>query len=88
MLAWYRQLAALRCEHPELKTPISEVWFDEAEGWLLIERPTMLVGVNLTTGTRVIEVGAAEILLASSAEATVVGERLTLPPNAVAILAR
>ena len=88
MLAWYRDLIRLRREHPELREPVACVRFDEAAGWLIVERPHTLVAANLTDAARRLEVGAGAVLLASRLDVELGQEQLLLPANSVAVLER
>jgi maltooligosyltrehalose trehalohydrolase len=88
MLAWYRDLIHLRSELPELRGPVTEVWFDEAEKWLLVDRPSVIVAANLAEEPRHFDVGSANVRLASHSELALSDGRLTLPPNSVAVLTR
>ena len=90
VLAWYRQLIALRRTRPDLadgRFDQIEVDFDEDERWLVIQRPSTIVAVNLTTQRRAFEIEASSVLL-SSADVELRASSVTLPPESVAILAR
>ena len=86
MLAFYKDLLRLRREYPELRAPVSHVRFDENEGWLVVERPTTAVAINLGNETRALEVDAKMVRLASPSNVHLSAGRVVLPPNSVAIL--
>jgi maltooligosyltrehalose trehalohydrolase len=61
LLAWYRDLIALRRAEPDLTDPdlsIVTVAFDEAERWLAFRRGDVFVVVNLSGASRDIALGA------------------------------
>jgi maltooligosyltrehalose trehalohydrolase len=90
MLAWYRDLIALRRRTPDLadgRLDRIEVDTDEEQRWLVLRRPSSVVAANLATEQRTVAVDATSVLLAS-ADVELRGGNLTLPPESVAILAR
>ena len=90
MLAWYRDLIALRRGQLELadgRFDRVEVDFDEKERWLVIRRPSTVVAVNFAPRPCALDVEASSVLLAS-ADAALRATRLTLPPESVAVLRR
>ncbi|HEY5454126.1 MAG TPA: malto-oligosyltrehalose trehalohydrolase [Acidothermaceae bacterium] len=90
MLAWYRELIALRRSRLDLadgRFDQIEIDFDEEERWLVIRRPSTVVAVNLATRPRALEIQASSKLLAS-ADVELLASSVTLPPESVAILAR
>ncbi len=90
MLAWYRQLIALRRARPDLadgRFDQIHVDFDEDERWLVIRRPATVVAVNLTQRPRALDIEVTSVLL-SSADVEWRASGVTLPPESVAIFAR
>ncbi|HZV24825.1 MAG TPA: alpha-amylase family glycosyl hydrolase, partial [Acidothermaceae bacterium] len=90
VLAWYRELIALRRSRLELadgRLDQIEVDFNEEERWLVIRRPSTVVALNLATRPRALEIQASSVLLAS-ADVELRASIVTLPPESVAILAR
>jgi malto-oligosyltrehalose trehalohydrolase len=68
LLAWYRELLALRRSRPEFTDPrlsLVRAEYDEAARWLLVHRGSLRIAANLGTGP-------AEIPLASSAAPAIV----------------
>ncbi len=87
MLAWYRELLALRRAHPELADPALtnvHVDFDEAARWLVVHRGPFRVAVNL--GDSDVTVPAAGILAGSAPGVELAGGQCTLPPLTCAIV--
>jgi maltooligosyltrehalose trehalohydrolase len=87
---WYRDLIALRRNRLDLADGRFDqlaVDFDEDQRWLVIRRPSTVVAVNLEKGPRTLDLEATSVLLAS-ADVELHANRLTLPPESVAILAR
>ena len=90
VLTWYRELIALRQTHLDLadgRFDQLEVCFDDDQRWLVISRPSTVVAVNLAAQPRALDIEATSVLLAS-ADVELRANRLTLPPESVAILAR
>jgi len=88
LLDWYRSLAALRREWPELTDPRLErvdVRFDEEARWLVVTHGSVLVAVNLGAATILPVPGGIDVLLASPADVRCEGEQLALPADAVVI---
>jgi maltooligosyltrehalose trehalohydrolase len=83
ILDWHRRLMALR---PHLSGP-ARVRFDEAAGWLVLERGTVTVAANLAKEPRRIAGATGEVLLASDPSArSGPGDELSLPAESVAIV--
>jgi maltooligosyltrehalose trehalohydrolase len=91
MLGWYRDLVRLRRTHPCLNDGTAGntiVKFDEQEKWLRMQRGKISVICNLAKSSRAFPVApGTEILLVSHDNPRVVGSEVTLPPDAVAVLA-
>ena len=89
MLTWYKQLIALRKEHPELTNGSLEdtkVEYSEEEKWLVMRRGDLEVVVNLGNQPLTRKMPTlSKLLLLSNAEAKTDQTSLTLPPDTVAI---
>jgi maltooligosyltrehalose trehalohydrolase len=90
MLAWYRDLIALRRRSPSLnnsKPGNANVAFDETERWLILRRGNIGIFCNLGEREHEFPVPTGgRILLSSNAGAQICGSSVTLPPDAVAIV--
>ncbi|MED7923999.1 malto-oligosyltrehalose trehalohydrolase [Nonomuraea sp. LP-02] len=90
LLAWHRELIALRRRLPALtdgRLDRVRADCDEAAGLVSVERGPVLVAANLGDSTRVVPArGRARLLAASDPGITLSGDDLTLPPDTVAIL--
>jgi maltooligosyltrehalose trehalohydrolase len=89
MLAWYRDLIALRRSRPELTDPRVErihVTRGPADDWLIVRRGGIHVVVCLAAREVVVPVGNARLLLASEAAVRLCGGNLVLPAESVAVL--
>jgi maltooligosyltrehalose trehalohydrolase len=92
VLAWHRELIALRRRLPQLcggALGTLCVRFDEEDRWLVTERGGVAVAANL--GTRAARIpfgrpGPGEVLLASSDAPARSGDVLVLPPESAAVL--
>jgi maltooligosyltrehalose trehalohydrolase len=90
MLAWYRELIALRRRMPSLTDPILDrirVDVDEEAHCLVIHRgDAVRIALNLGAAPAHIEVGDdAELLAASDAGIELEAGRLRLPPDTLAV---
>ncbi|MGC2639070.1 MAG: malto-oligosyltrehalose trehalohydrolase [Acidobacteriaceae bacterium] len=90
MLAWYRELIALRKSTPELTDgDLSEVRVrcNEEQQWLVMERGRMTVAFSLAQEPVEVAVRAgSRIALQSESGVAVQNGTVTLPPDSVAIL--
>src|SRR5262249_36326463 len=92
LLAWYRELIALRCRTPALmdgRLETVRVRHDEADRWLVIERGPITVACNLAPGPRDVRLTPgrpATVLLASDPDARVRGDCIHLGPERVAVI--
>jgi maltooligosyltrehalose trehalohydrolase len=90
MLAWYRDLIALRRSTPGLRDPDLRnvsVEFDEAAGWLRMTRGAAALAFNLAAVAQTVAVPAGSRLrLTSDAGVTLDGSAMRLPPDSVAIV--
>jgi maltooligosyltrehalose trehalohydrolase len=90
MLAWHRDLIALRRALPDLRDGRFDQLradVDEPRRLLVLHRPSSVVAANLSRVQHTIDIDASSLLLASP-DVALLGSRLTLPPESVAILAR
>ncbi len=93
VLAWYRQLLALRRRVPALtdgrleRVRVSYDATDLDRPWLSVQRGSLTVVVNLGTTDRQLRVLPGErIAIASDPAVTLADAALTLPPDTVAVL--
>lgn len=87
VLAWYRELIALRRSVPDFISGNVEVDFSEDAGWLTLRRGRFLIAFSLALGPICLAVPAgAQLLLKSSNQVSLEPESLTLAPGSVAIL--
>jgi malto-oligosyltrehalose trehalohydrolase len=91
MLAWYRELIALRRNRPELTDPRLDrvsADYDEDAGWLIIRRGPLRVVANLGAETRRLPLGqpAVAVLAASSPGIVIQDESVTMAPAAFAVV--
>jgi maltooligosyltrehalose trehalohydrolase len=97
LLGWYRSLIALRRSHPDLATapagsPV--VTYDEDAGWLVVQRRSVAVVVNLGPTAQVVPMPlpqprpgpGARVLLASAPARVVAGVGVSLDPDSVAVV--
>ena len=88
MLEWHRRLIALRRQIPELGDDRRDrvtTAYDAAQGWLVLQRGTVSVAVNL--GSAAVSLPAAGVLLAGSEPGVAVEDgTVVLPPDSVAVL--
>ncbi len=89
LLAWHRELLALRRRSPSLTDGrLDRVRVNRGDGWLMVERGVLNVGVNLGTADRQLRVSPWQHIVARSDPAVALEDAtLTLPPDTVAILA-
>ena len=90
MLAWYRQLIALRKATPDLLDGDLDkvrVRFSQDEQWLAMERGQVTAAFSLAKKASELAVRAgSNLALASDARVNLQGDKLTLPPDSIAIL--
>jgi maltooligosyltrehalose trehalohydrolase len=90
LLAWYRQLIALRRQVPALADPRpgrTETDCDPGAGWLVVRRGPVTVAANLGSASWTFPAGAAAELLAASDPRVEPADRgFVLPPDTVAIV--
>jgi maltooligosyltrehalose trehalohydrolase len=90
LLAWYRELIALRRSRPELTDPrLDQVRADFSEaGWLVVHRGRLRIAANTGPATQRLPTGAGQgiVLAASKPGITVAGDTIVLPPAALAVV--
>jgi len=91
MLAWYRDLIALRRARPELTDPrlhLVRCAFDEEARRMVVHRGALRVAVNLADEERVVPLDAPvrEVLLTSAGGVGTSGAGLRLPAESVAVV--
>jgi maltooligosyltrehalose trehalohydrolase len=90
MLAWYRDLIALRKSTPDIGNAgpgNTRVTFDERARWLSVDRGMVRILCNLGRAARTVPLEPeTQIRLSSIPQLEIVGNALTLPPDTVAIL--
>jgi maltooligosyltrehalose trehalohydrolase len=91
MLAWYRDLIALRRRIPGLgdgRLDRVRVRYDEQERWLVVERGELRVAANLGAAEQKVDLGedaGTGVLLASDERISIEAGTATLPPDTVVI---
>ena len=91
MLAWYRELIALRRAWPELTDPRLDriaVDYDEDARWLVVHRGRLRIAANLGAEPASIPLGApgADVLAASRPGVTLTGAAAMLPAASFGVL--
>jgi maltooligosyltrehalose trehalohydrolase len=83
LLAFYRQLIEVRRSHPELTDPRferSKTSFSDADGWLLVERGTILIAVNFGDSASAVPLPRPVNAVLTVGTAEVSGTGVTLGP--------
>jgi malto-oligosyltrehalose trehalohydrolase len=91
ILAWYRELIALRRARPELTDPRLDrvsADFDENARWMMVRRERLRIAVNLGSGPVQLALGqpGTEVLAASRPGVAIQQDVVTLPPAAFAVI--
>ena len=89
VLAWYRELIALRKSWPALMDGCLDrvkVRFDEEARWLVLERLPLVVAANVGAAELRLPLEVAHLVTASDAGVQLLPEGVNLPPDTVAIL--
>ena len=91
LLAWYRELIALRRGRPELTDPRLDhvgAAYDEAGRWIIVRRGQVRIAANLGTATRRLEVGAGRglVMAASRPGISLADGMVSVPPAALAVV--
>jgi maltooligosyltrehalose trehalohydrolase len=92
ILAWYRELIALRRAWPELTDPQldrMQADYDEARRWLVLHRGRLRIAASLGEQPLLLPLGACgtAVLAASSSGVALDGEQLSMPPASFAVVA-
>jgi len=92
LLEWYRALIKLRRRLPSLtdgQMETTRVYFDEKARWMTVVRGNVMVACNIAERAQRLPCPGAviqRILLASDPEIAIVGNEVSLPGHAVAVL--
>ena len=91
VLAWYRELVALRRARPELTDPRLDrvsAGFDEDARWIMVRRGRLRIAANLGSGPVDLALGApgTGVLAASGPGVTIRQDLVTLPPATFAVI--
>jgi maltooligosyltrehalose trehalohydrolase len=91
LLAWYRELIALRRARPELTDPRLDrvsADFDEDARWIMVRRGGLRIAANLGPEAVTLALGqpGTGVLAASSAAVAIIQDRVTIPPAAFAVI--
>jgi malto-oligosyltrehalose trehalohydrolase len=91
MLAWYRQLIALRRARPELTDPRLDrvsADYDEDARWFIVRRGPLRIVANLGAATRRLPLGqpGVALLAASRSGIAIQHDALVIPPAAFAVV--
>jgi malto-oligosyltrehalose trehalohydrolase len=91
ILAWYRELIALRRARPELTDPRLDrvhAEFDEDARWLMVRRGRLRIVANLGTRTVRLPLGqrGTGLLAASRPEVAITQDTVAMPPAAFAVI--
>ena len=91
LLAWYRELIALRHSRPELSEPSREglrVGYDETGRWIVVRRDRLRIVANLGPQAQLLEIGAGPglVLAASKGGVSVAGGTCSMPPESFAMV--
>jgi malto-oligosyltrehalose trehalohydrolase len=92
VLAWYRELIALRRSRPELTDPRLDhvaVSYDEDARWLVVTRGPLRIAASLGPGAATLPLGKPGtcLLAASSPGITIAGDTVAMPGAAFAVVA-
>jgi malto-oligosyltrehalose trehalohydrolase len=91
LLAWYRELIALRRSRPELTDPRVDrlrADFSDADRWIVVYRGRLRIAANIGPATQRVPAGPGQgiVLAASTAGITVAADSVVLPPAALAVI--
>jgi malto-oligosyltrehalose trehalohydrolase len=91
LLAWYRELIALRGARPELTDPrLDQVTadFDEDARWIMVRRGRLRIAANLGSEPARLDLGqpGTGVLAASSPGVAIDQDTVTIPPAAFAVI--
>ena len=91
MLAWYRELIALRRDRPELTDPRLDrvrADYNDADRWLVARRGRLRIAASLGSSPRRLPLAGrgAAILAASCGGIALDGDTVAMPPAAFAVI--
>jgi maltooligosyltrehalose trehalohydrolase len=90
MLGWYRTLVRVRRSLAQLTDGVTErtrTCYDEGAGWLVIERPHVMIAINIGAGDVELNAPAsAEIIVASDDGVAITDTGVLLPRDTVVVL--
>ncbi len=91
LLAWYRELIALRRARPELTDPRLDrvsADFDEDARWIMVRRGGLRIAANLGPEAVTLALGqpGTGVLAASSPAVAIIQDTVTIPPAAFAVI--
>jgi len=91
MLAWYRELIALRRTRPELTDPRLDrvrADYDEQGRWLVVHRGRLRIAANLSQSPQRLPLGAPAtgVLAASAPPVALDGDTVAMPPATFAVI--
>ena len=91
ILAWYRELIALRRARTELTDPRLDrvvAGFDEDARWLLVRRGRLRIATNLGTSAARLQLGqcGTAVLAASHPGVAIERDTVTMPPASFAVI--
>ncbi|WP_214106437.1 malto-oligosyltrehalose trehalohydrolase [Acrocarpospora catenulata] len=89
LLGWYRDLIALRKSHPDLTDPRLDrvrVRYDDDRHWIVVERGSVRVAVNVGEFPVPVRLAPGHLLLASDEGIALHGADLHLPPLSLAVI--
>jgi maltooligosyltrehalose trehalohydrolase len=89
MLAFHRELIALRKAHPDLSDPrLDRVEVLHGDGYAVIRRGRCTIAANLAATPISVEVDASDVLLATGSGAVLTGGTLLVPGRSAVIVSR
>jgi maltooligosyltrehalose trehalohydrolase len=91
MLAWYRELIALRRARPELTDPRLDrvrADYDDQDRWLVVHRGRLRIAANLSQSPQRLPLGApgTGVLAGSSPAIALDGGTVAMPPATFAVI--
>jgi len=91
ILAWYRELIALRRARPELTDPRLDrvrADYDDQDRWIVVHRGRLRIAANLGSSAQRLPLGAPAtgVLAASSPAVTLDGDAVAMPPATFAVI--
>lgn len=90
VLDWYRKLIRLRRSEPSLNNGEpgnTSVSFNEDERWLCMRRGFTIVACSIADKVQTLPIDReGELILTSHRDVAIAGERVTLPPDSIAVI--